>query len=192
MKSRLCQIMNWSNDNLGRFTTACNEQTKNSNTKTVNNRNLIQVCLLSAALLQAAISGAQPVTKISGGSSHSLFLKSGGSLWVMGDNGYGQLGDGTINQTNRPEKIVVTNVTAIAGGYYHSLFLKSDGSLWGMGNNYDGELGDGTYDDAHAPERIVTTNVTAIAAGYYHSLFLKRSEKRRVGKECRSRWSPYH
>ena len=22
--------------------------------------------------------------------------------------------------------------------------------------------------------------------------FLKRSEERRVGKECRSRWSPYH
>ena len=26
------------------------------------------------------------------------------------------------------------------------------------------------------------------AAGYLH----KRSEERRVGKECRSRWSPYH
>ena len=23
-------------------------------------------------------------------------------------------------------------------------------------------------------------------------VFLKRSEERRVGKECRSRWSPYH
>ena len=25
-----------------------------------------------------------------------------------------------------------------------------------------------------------------------YSLILKRSEERRVGKECRSRWSPYH
>ena len=24
------------------------------------------------------------------------------------------------------------------------------------------------------------------------AIFLKRSEERRVGKECRSRWSPYH
>ena len=24
------------------------------------------------------------------------------------------------------------------------------------------------------------------------SLYLARSEERRVGKECRSRWSPYH
>ena len=27
---------------------------------------------------------------------------------------------------------------------------------------------------------------------YYQSLLLSRSEERRVGKECRSRWSPYH
>ena len=26
----------------------------------------------------------------------------------------------------------------------------------------------------------------------FEELFLKRSEERRVGKECRSRWSPYH
>src|SRR2546425_7691726 len=25
-----------------------------------------------------------------------------------------------------------------------------------------------------------------------NTLYLKRSEERRVGKECRSRWSPYH
>ena len=26
----------------------------------------------------------------------------------------------------------------------------------------------------------------------YNSFFENRSEERRVGKECRSRWSPYH
>ena len=36
---------------------------------------------------------------------HSLFLKNDGSLWGMGDNSYGQLGDGTYNSTNRPEQI---------------------------------------------------------------------------------------
>ena len=92
----------------------------------------------------------------------------------MGDNESGELGDGTINPTNKPEKIVATNVTAIAAGEYHSLFIKGDSSLWGAGYNYDGELGDGTYTDAHVPEKIVATNVTAIAAGYYHSLFLMR------------------
>ena len=27
---------------------------------------------------------------------------------------------------------------------------------------------------------------------WYHLVFVFRSEERRVGKECRSRWSPYH
>ena len=30
------------------------------------------------------------------------------------------------------------------------------------------------------------------AANYEHIDTIKRSEERRVGKECRSRWSPYH
>src|ERR1019366_7020174 len=86
------------------------------------------------------------VTAIAAGHYHSLFLKSDGSLWAMGGNGFGQLGDGTFNQTgiNSPKKIVGTNVTAIACGGDHSLFLKSDGSLWGMGDNEAGQLGDGT------------------------------------------------
>ena len=27
---------------------------------------------------------------------------------------------------------------------------------------------------------------------HFQSILLERSEERRVGKECRSRWSPYH
>src|SRR3712207_6842083 len=33
---------------------------------------------------------------------------------------------------------------------------------------------------------------TLLMAGLYQFTPLKRSEERRVGKECRSRWSPYH
>ena len=85
---------------------------------------------------QAFASGATTiVTNIAGGLYHSLFVMSDGSLWAMGENGNGQLGDGTfnVNGINRPEQIVSSNVVAAAAGYYHSLFLKSDGSLWGMG-----------------------------------------------------------
>src|ERR1017187_6574024 len=78
---------------------------------------------------------ANGVTAITAGSYHSLFIKSDGSLWGMGDNEDGQLGDGTWDAHITPEKIVATNVTAIAAGEFHSLFLMSDGSLWGMGYN---------------------------------------------------------
>jgi alpha-tubulin suppressor-like RCC1 family protein len=134
--------------------------------------------LLGAVLLQALNGGAQPVTRIGAGSVHSLFLRSDGSLWAMGNNGYGQLGDGTTDggsySTNLPELIVSSNVTTVAGAYYHTLFLKGDGSLWAMGWSQFGQLGDGTYNyDTNQPEEIVSNNVTAVAGGYYHSLFLK-------------------
>ena len=114
------------------------------------------------------------VTAIAAGYYHSLFLKTNGSLWAMGWNYYGQLGDGSSGtQTNIPEMIVPGGVTAIAAGYAHSLFLKSDGSLWAMGYNNFGQLGDGTTNNVATPEMILPGGVAAIAAGYAHSLFLK-------------------
>jgi alpha-tubulin suppressor-like RCC1 family protein/pimeloyl-ACP methyl ester carboxylesterase len=115
----------------------------------------------------------QAVTKIAAGYHYSLFLKSDGRLWGMGQNNYGQLGDGTFNNTNRPEQIVAGGVTAIATRNDYSLFLKSDGSLWGMGQNNYGQLGDGTFNNTNRPEQIVAGGVTAIAVGDSHSLFLK-------------------
>ena len=117
---------------------------------------------------------ASNVTAIAAGGHHSLFLKSDGSLWAMGWNGRGQLGDGTSDSTNRPEEIVASNVIAISAGENHSMFIKSDGSLWAMGYNAEGQLGDGTYNLAtNQPEEIVASGVTAIAAAATHSLFLK-------------------
>jgi alpha-tubulin suppressor-like RCC1 family protein len=129
-------------------------------------------------MLQPITGGAQPVTGVAAGRYHSLFLKRDGSLWAMGNNVSGALGDGTFNQTNRPEQIVTSNVMAITAGAYHSLYVRSDGSLWAMGWNYNGQLGDGSYHTfapygADIPEQIVATNVAAIAAGGLHSLFLK-------------------
>src|SRR2546426_12804921 len=49
----------------------------------------------------------------------------------------------------------------------------------------DPEQVDATVADAFAEAR-------RTAAGFLDSLGSVRSEERRVGKECRSRWSPYH
>ncbi len=119
---------------------------------------------------------ANGVTSIAAGGTFSLFIKSDGSLWGMGDNRSGQLGNGTYVSTNRPIQIVNTNVTAIAAGANHSLFIKKGGSLWGMGNNYLGSLGIGFFSASpdYGTNQIVpifSTNVTAIAAGSGYSIF---------------------
>src|SRR5258708_6030825 len=44
---------------------------------------------------------------------------------------------------------------------------------------------------AQAPEPLVPTNRFGSPEGSVKH-FMERSEERRVGKECRSRWSPYH
>ncbi len=93
---------------------------------------------------------------IAAGSSHSLFLKTDGSLWITG---------ATPTQ-------IATNVASIAAGGNHSLFIKTDGSLWAMGNNSNGQLGDGTTTNRATPVQIAT-DVGFVAAGYSHSLFVK-------------------
>ena len=42
------------------------------------------------------------------------------------------------------------------------------------------------------PMYIFATAAVVLALGITYYLIGKRSEERRVGKECRSRWSPYH
>jgi alpha-tubulin suppressor-like RCC1 family protein len=118
------------------------------------------------------------VVAVGGGVAHAIFLKTNGSVWAMGANQYGQLGDGTtISITNRPEQILASNVVAIAAGHYHNLVLKSDGSLWGWGARSVGELGDGMPPPPYftnKPVQTVSNNVAVIATGFgSDSLFIK-------------------
>src|SRR6266436_4024793 len=130
---------------------------------------LVLLLCLPAVAVQAVT-----VTKISAGVFHSVFLRSDGSLWGMGGDPHGQLGNGfNVAGSNAPGLIVSNNVTTISAGDYHTLFVRSDGSLWGMGADFLNELGLGTTNDVLIPELIVSNEVTLIAAGAVHSLFLK-------------------
>ena len=43
--------------------------------------------------------------QIATGENYTLILKSDGSVWAWGNNFYGQLGDGTYNNSDKPVKV---------------------------------------------------------------------------------------
>lgn len=111
------------------------------------------------------------VIQVAAGVEHFLYLKEDHSLWAMGNNFYGQLGDGTTTDREAPVQ-VASGVKYVAAGEYHSLFIKDDGSLWTMGRNRTGALGDGSRDDRSTPLE-VASNVVSATGGYAHSMFIK-------------------
>ena len=115
------------------------------------------------------------ITAIAAGANHNLAIKTGGTVWVWGQNGNGQLGDGSqTNKSVAAQNSLAGVATAIAGGISHSLAVVG-GVVWGWGNNSNGQVGDGTFGNIKlSPVATSTlTGITAVAAGNTHSLALK-------------------
>ncbi|RJQ52684.1 MAG: hypothetical protein C4521_09665, partial [Actinobacteria bacterium] len=109
------------------------------------------------------------------GYNHTLALRTDGTLWAWGSNGYGQVGDGTTTNRTLPLRIGSgTSWHAIAGGVYHSMAVHADGTLWAWGRNSYGQLGDGTTTNRTTPTLTTAgTGWRAVTGGYGHSLGLK-------------------
>ena len=111
------------------------------------------------------------VEQVSLGKSHSGAITEDGSLWMWGWNYFGQLGNGTNQNSNTPIKIM-DNVKAVSLGESSSGAITEDGSLWMWGYNYNGELGDGTNSDKNTPIKIID-NIKAIDLGNSYSGAIK-------------------
>ena len=128
-----------------------------------------------------AIADFDVVGAVAAGSEHTVVLKSDGTLASWGDNGSGQLGDGTTTTRRQPVAVQgLTDVIAVAAGQAHTLALRSDGSVWAWGAGQYGRLGDGIggTHSATVPGPVLDASgplggVVAIAAGSTHNLALK-------------------
>ena len=94
------------------------------------------LALLGSLAPRTAFSAGYPdrpiklVVALAAGESHSVALKSNGTVWAWGLNNYGQIGDGTTTTRFTPVQVTaLTGIIAISAGEYFTLALKSDGTF---------------------------------------------------------------
>jgi hypothetical protein len=93
-------------------------------------------------LVVASVAVPTAAQTIDGGEGHTVILKSDGTVWTMGRNSSGQLGDTTNNNSSVPVQVSgLTDVVAVAAGIDHSMAITSTGALYLWGANDKGQLG---------------------------------------------------
>jgi alpha-tubulin suppressor-like RCC1 family protein len=125
------------------------------------------------------------VIDVAGGASHSIALKSDGTVWTWGSNASSQLGDGGTTsrklaaQVKTANNSFLTGVVAIAAGDNFSVAVKSDGTVWSWGLNASGQLGIGSTTtqkfaaQAKLSSATALTGITDVACGASHVAALK-------------------
>jgi len=113
------------------------------------------------------------------GDSHTIALKSDGTIWSWGYNNNGELGDGT----NDDKWIAVEEITnshdwkSIDAGGWFSMAIKNDGTLWVWGHNDLGQFGNNsdifTNNSSSEPIKVSNEHWKSIALGQNHVLAIR-------------------
>lgn len=103
------------------------------------------------------------MVQVAAGYYFGLALRGDGTVWAWGNNGEGQLGDGTRISRSTPVQVTgLTGVTQVAADGAVSLALRSDGTVWTWG----------AYD--LTPVQVTgLAGVTKISAGWAFNLALR-------------------
>ena len=113
--------------------------------------------------------------QIATGENFTIILKENGTVWTFGNNAYGQLGDGTTENSGIPQKIrELTNIVYINAGATFAFAINENGEVFSWGNNRYAQLGDGTCTQRNKPVRISKLiDIKKVSSGYYHAVALK-------------------
>jgi alpha-tubulin suppressor-like RCC1 family protein len=148
-------LWSWGNDSLGQLG-------DNSNTK---QSSPVQTIAFGTNWKQVAC-----------GSKHTAAIKTDGTLWMWGNNAYGQLGDNSITHRSSPVQTVAggSNWRNVACGTDFTQAIKMDGSLWLWGRNANGQLGDNSITHRSSPVQTVAGGTwKQIAGGRFHTAGIK-------------------
>jgi alpha-tubulin suppressor-like RCC1 family protein len=79
---------------------------------------------------------------VAAGFSHTMALRTDGTLWAWGESSEGQLGDGTTTTRGIPAQVgTAHNWESVSVGGFQTVAARADGTLWAWGRNTSGEVG---------------------------------------------------
>jgi alpha-tubulin suppressor-like RCC1 family protein len=116
------------------------------------------------------------VLGVAAGANFSCAWSNTGKVSCWGDNGNGQLGDGTTVSRSKPARIALSNVVEVAAGAVHACARHDDGAVSCWGDNSVQQLGvaDGNAGNRSMPLKLRTIeNVRGLAAGGRHTCALR-------------------
>jgi hypothetical protein len=148
---------------------------------------------LEAEFIKKEFPDEEKVVLISCGDCHSLALTESGCVYSWGNNRYGQLGVGNIQETNEPIIIELNEVKIekISCGPFHSLLLSCDGNIYAFGRNAYGQVGCGEEEEQQRlPIKLTIENKFIDIASHSHfqiSIALSVNSIYYVWGEC-GRW----
>jgi len=142
--------------------------------------------LYAMAVINVAKNFTNP--QIETGNGFTIILKSDGTVYTIGNNATGQLGNGTTESTNVPvqvhidEDTVLSNIVKIAVGTDHVVALTNDGKVYSWGQNTYGQLGQNDTTSSNYAKIVLGTDgqsyltgIVDISASAYGSMALDKN-----------------
>lgn len=102
------------------------------------------------------------VEKVVSGSHHTIVLKTDGTAWTWGYNGYGQISDGTTTYKATPQQMkfsadkLIDNVEDVSAVHMSSYIKLKNGEVYAVGHNASNALGDDSTAYKTYPVQAVT------------------------------------